>query len=60
MGHGLERKQVPREPPPVLRAAAGADELPIVGALVAVGRDFLIGLALLKLRIVEGELLVKH
>ncbi len=55
MGHGLERKQVPREPPSVLRAAPGADELPIVGTLVALGCNLLVGLALFKLRVVEGE-----
>ena len=44
----------------VLRAARGADEFSIVGAVPVVCQAPLIGLALFKLRVVERELLIEY
>ena len=44
----------------VLGAAAGTDKFSIVGAVAAPVSGFLIGLALLELRIVIGELLIEY
>ena len=44
----------------VLRAAAGADELSVVGAVPTVARDFLVGLTLFKLRVIKRKFLIEH
>ena len=44
----------------VLRAAAGTGKFPVVGAVPTVARNFLVGLALLKLRIVKRKFLIEH
>ncbi|CAN4039016.1 Anaerobic benzoate catabolism transcriptional regulator, partial [Dysosmobacter welbionis] len=58
-GHRGKRQHVAGEPPPVGRAAPAAYKLPIVGTQAALGRG-LIRPALFKLRVVGGELLIKH
>lgn len=53
-------KQVSGKAQAVLRPAAGTQEFSIVGAVAPFPGDFLIGLALFKLRIVIGEFLIKY
>ena len=44
----------------VLRSAAGTGEFSVVGAVPVIARNFLVGLALLKLRIVKRGFLVEY
>ena len=57
---GWKSQHVSGKAQAVLRSAAGTGEFPVVGAVPTVARNFLVGLALLKLRIVKRKFLIEH